>query len=60
MKHRTIEERAKRSQRNREWREKNKAKLAEYKQRKYQERKVKEPNYIPFKITRKHIVLFFE
>ena len=59
MKHQTIENRIKRNQQNREWREKNKAKLAEYKQRKYQERKLK-PEYIPFTIKRIHIVLFFE
>jgi hypothetical protein len=53
--------RAKHLQKIREWREKHKAKLNELQRQKYYENKNKpQPNYIPFKITRTHIVLYFE
>jgi hypothetical protein len=49
--------RAKHSQKNREWREKHKAKI---KQKYYENKNKTQPNYIPFKITCTHIVLIFE
>lgn len=53
--------RGKHLQNSREWREKNKARCNERQRQKYYELKNKpQPNYIPFKITRTHIVLIFE